>query len=168
MQPEPVKAFIYSLPRSGSAWLSMWLTGRSTFCFHEPSSEPESLQDLWESRPEPVVCGVDTGAYIVAPDAYLALKARPYVLWRDPVEVQNSLNECGFPWFDAKLERAKLDAVTLGMRVIYHDRLADVGYRRGLWHEITGGLHFDERRDAAIAGMNVQRDIKKFMARVAA
>jgi hypothetical protein len=155
------RSFIYSLPRSGSAWLSLFLTGRDSFCFHEPTAEID-VGMLFSSRPEPVVCGVDTGAYLVAPDIGRVLGARCFVLRRDIADIQKSLQQAGFSSVDAKIEAVKFDKVTAGMAVIEYHRLPDAAYQREIWEAVIG-LKFDAVRAAAISGMNIQRDVGLFL-----
>lgn len=162
-----MRAFIYSLPRSGSAWLSVFLTGQDSFCFHEPTAEKIPTGTLFDSRPERVVCGVDTGAYLIAPTIGRALGARCFVLHRDTAQIQKSLRSLKFGRLDASEERRKLDQVTEGMGIIEYARLFDVGYQREIWQEITG-LPFDALRAEAISGMNIKRDTQKFLKRLAA
>ena len=53
--------FIFSLPRSGSAWLSVFFTHGNAFCYHEPLAESQPLSVLF-NRPG-IVGAIDTLAY---------------------------------------------------------------------------------------------------------
>lgn len=156
------RAFIYSLPRSRSAWLSVFLTGRDSFCFHEPTAAGDVVW-LFESRPEASVCGVDTGAFIVQPDAGKALGAKCYALRRDPDAIQKSCDELFPEPFDVDSWLDEFERVTDGMPVIESERLSDPEYQREVFEDVTG-QEYDPVRGKALAEMNIQRDLGMFMA----
>jgi hypothetical protein len=104
---------------------------------------------------------------VIAPAIGAALGARCFVLHRDSAQIQKSLDALKFGRLNAKDERSKLDQVTEGMSVIEYAKLSDAGYQREIWQEITG-LPFDTSRAEAISNMNIQRDMQKFLKRLAA
>lgn len=160
-----MRSFIYSLPRSGSAWLSVFLTGRNSFCFHDASIECGSFEELFSSRPEPSVCAVDTAAYLIGPDLPSRLNARQYVLVRPKAEIAASLLKAQMinPHYDLDQEYAQFQRVTHGMAPIFHAQLSDQDYREWIFTEVTD-QPYDARRAKAISDMNIQRDLKKFLA----
>lgn len=140
--------FIYSTPRSGSAWLSNFLTYAGSFCQHEP------LADGGMYFPDyPVSGAIDTGA------AFLGYRPPEGVeifhLCRDKGEVAASLKKIRLPSYD-------LSAYQSGFR--YRD-LFDVNYLETLWGLVTQ-LPFDRARTEMLIEMNVQRNIGALAHRV--
>ena len=59
--------FILSLPRSGTAWLSNFLTWGDCFCYHELSYGCEALDDIeqaFRKTDAPIVGTADTAAVL--------------------------------------------------------------------------------------------------------
>ena len=161
-----MRFFIFSLPRSGSAWLANFLSGSQVFCFHEPLAESpiEGLPALLE-RPYPVVGAIDTLAYTRAREIKRTLKdTQFYVLYRDLEEIAASSAACGLT-YDPLPQFQAFTAAARGCRAIHYCRLWDVRYLCELWSTIVGG-GFDETRARQLIEMNVQRDIGKFTARL--
>lgn len=133
--------FIYSTPRSGSAWLSNFLTYAGSFCQHEPLA----YGGLYFAD-YPVTGAIDTGA------AFVGYKPPEDVeifhLSRDKYEVKKSLEKIGLKSYDLTLYRG-------GFR--YSD-LFNVDYLEILWGLVTK-LPFDRLRTEALLEMNVQRNI---------
>lgn len=151
--------FIYSLPRSGTAWLSMFLTSKDSYCYHEPMAD----NALWRlsQRQELSVGAIDTGAFYRPDKVKSELpKARCYVLFRESADIQKSLDKAGLP-FNAAEESGRLKNVTQNMPIIEYDLLTDVHYLKDLWIDVIGTA-FDRERAEAFVGMNIQRDMKKF------
>lgn len=133
--------FIYSTPRSGSAWLSNFLTYSGSFCQHEP------LVNGGMYYPDyPVSGAIDTGAAFIgyAPPEGVDI----FYLARDHIEVKASLVKAGLSAYD-------LSAYKSGFR--YRD-LFDINYLEVLWGIVTG-LPFDRDRAEMLIEMNVQRSI---------
>lgn len=152
---------IYSLPRSGSAWLSLFLSGRDSFCYHEPLSD-YPLPRLFEqiaARPERAVGIMDTAGYRIAPKAALSFHQR-FLLLRDPEEIRRSSAKFGIE-FDAHAERERLCA--LDGQVIDYQFLSDLNYLEVLWTRIVGD-GFDIERARLLLEMRVERDVRKFFA----
>ena len=118
---------IYALPRSGSAWVSNFLTHGDSFCYHEPLRYG-SLGQL--ERPTPLVGCADTGAYLFD----LEVKRR-YVLIRNPRDVVLALGRLGLPMVQ---DFTLFQEQTAGLPVFRYERLFDVGYLREMWAEIVG------------------------------
>ena len=162
--------FIFSLPRSGSAWLSMFLSGRDSYCYHEPLAD--FTADAWieqaQKRPEEIVGGVDTGAYRW-PTLLTGLLpgAKLFVLVRNREEIKRSWNSLRFNALpenimDAEVE--KIRAISVGMERIYHAHLGDVSYLEDLWGRVIG-TPFDRERALLLSEMRVTRDVPVFMGR---
>lgn len=142
-----MKYFIFALPRSRSAWLSVFLG-----CYHELTAEPD-----WRNRQ--VNGAVDTGAFRNPAEVYRAFpSARYFSLYRDPLEINASAQKLGSS-FDATTktlpEHQRIEAA----------RLSDLDYLEQLWARIHG-TPFDRDRAALLTEMNIQRDIVKFSKRL--
>jgi len=113
--------FIYSTPRSGSAWLANFLTYGGSFCQHEPLANGQMV-----FTDHPVSGAVDTGASFIG---YLPPEGvNVFHLYRDPGEVRRSLRSAGLPYYP-------LDDYRRGFE---YARLFDIGYLEDLWGRVTG------------------------------
>jgi len=136
-----VRFFIYSTPRSGSAWLANFLTYGGSFCQHEPLAAGNL-----KFTDHPVSGAIDTGAAFIG---YLPPEGvATYHLHRDPLEIRLSLKRAGLATYP-------LDDYKRGFE---YGRLFDVNYLEDLWGRVTG-LPFDRERAEMLVEMNVQRDI---------
>lgn len=144
---------IFALPRSGSAWLSNFLTYGECFCYHEPLAGGP-LSRL--GRPADMVGAADTGAYLFPVSA-----PREYALVRSPQAVTYSLVKKGLmPLQDWELFHAR----TQGLVTFKYELLFDVGYLREVWMEVVGTA-FPHERAQQLIEMNVQHDIHTLAAR---
>lgn len=156
--------FIFSLPRSGSAWLSVLLTGPQSYCYHEPTADrsPAEWAAHARGRPESVVGAIDTAAYRYVGQVRAALREGPcYALLRDPLEIARSARRVGFDEFDAEAARAELDA--LDLEPIEYGRLQSLDYLAELWDRLIG-TRFDEERARQLLEMRIERDVARFIA----
>lgn len=147
--------FIYSLPRSGSAWLSVFLSGNGSFCYHEPFADGgwEALWKRWKERPEGCVGAVDTSAYKRESHNYIGIDH--YVLIRNKMEIDASLKQRG--WIvNLTQENDIFESVTRSLPVISYSKLWNVGYLAELWQQIVG-TSFDRERAEYLIEMNIQR-----------
>ena len=147
--------FIFATPRSRSAWLSVFLTGKDSFCYHELT-----VEDGWKNTPtlrdEKVVGAVDTLASLYPDTVYAAFpKASFFTLERDRNEINASIKKLGFD-LDAR------QIVLPKHNRIYFDKLNDVGYLAEIWSMIIGE-GFDAERAKMLIDMNVQRDINSLI-----
>jgi hypothetical protein len=152
--------FIFSLPRSGSSWLSVFLTGPDSFCYHEPTADHSPIE--WKSlatKRKGITGAVDTGAYCFANEIWDALpNTNFYSLCRDPHEINRS-SRWNHIDYDAYKEREKLDSLK-HERIIY-SKLSDISYLEEIWARIIG-TEFDEERTKLLIDMRIERDISKF------
>ena len=158
--------FIFSLPRSGSSWLSMFLSQPGCYCYHEPFADGDldHLYERWAARPEPCVGAIDTSAH-QRPGIYVA-NCKGYVLRRNISGVLASLRRKGYS-VPIDAEVARLESAAVGCIPIYYERLHDIQYLASLWIEITG-RQFDHERAIQLVDMNIQRIFAAVEARVAA
>lgn len=155
--------FIFSLPRSGSSWLSVFLSGADSFCYHEPTADatPEQWVSEATARPERQVGAVDTGAYLFAPKIQQALpKARFFVLERDPGEIGESLRRADMLGINVLSEYSRLSK--LPYERIEYARLGDIGYLSDVQSRVLG-TSLDPVRTRQLLEMRVQRDTALFM-----
>ena len=154
--------FIFSLPRSGSSWLSVFLTGPGSYCYHEPTADysPEEWKAVVKHRPEKIIGGVDTGAYCFALDTWTAFpKTKFFTLCRDPHDINKSTRWLKIEGYDAFYERERLDA--LNHEHILYSKLHDLGYLEEVWARVIG-TEFDSERAEQLIEMRIERDITNF------
>lgn len=155
------KFFIYSLPRSGSAWLSTFLSMPGSWCYHEPlvceMTMPLLLSHM-NQRPEPAVGAVDTDfhnrPFAQVDDAqYFVIRRDLNAVFRSQIVARMTTWDNDFKkqvdTLNEHVERAK--AVE-----IHHARFHDLGYMREVWDMVTGGLPFDAERASYQMDFNVQ------------
>lgn len=156
--------FIYSLPRSGSAWLSVFLSQPGSFCIHEPLANEKDVMDQLEARKENVVGAIDTSAY----DNPLVLppEVQTYVLWRNWQDIEQSSLRMGFD-VDVKTEQRILMTnlnATPANTIRYKD-LGNLDYLEVLWKELVG-TEFDRERAEYLTEMRIERDIQSILTRL--
>jgi hypothetical protein len=151
--------FIFSLPRSGSAWLSVFLTHGNSFCYHEPLAERQPLSVLFD-RPG-IVGAVDTLAY-TRPEIRNAY--RSFVLERDISDIEKSSHKCGVQY---KAPVKEFDAATSGLESINYHKLDQINYLERIWHRVVQ-TEFDRPRALQLIEMNIQRDLQRFKLKVPA
>lgn len=89
--------FILGLPRSRTAWLTEFLKTDKCKTSHEESLRHDSLESLYQSGFD-VIC--DTGLILI----WKELKGTVILIERSVQEVEDSLNEMGFPLMHNFLE----------------------------------------------------------------
>lgn len=156
--------FIYSLPRSGSAWLSLFLSQPGSFCIHEPLANVEPVMNQMARRTEAVVGAIDTSAY--REPLVLPATIDTYVLWREWNEIEQSALRMGFE-ADVKHEQRILIQnvrMTPANTIRYKD-LGNINYLEVLWKEIVG-TPFDVERAEYLIEMKIERNFDSVMKRV--
>jgi hypothetical protein len=156
--------FIYSLPRSGSSWLSEFLSQPGSYCYHDPFADGDAwdLAAKWRNRPEPCVGAIDTSAYRMPPVGFTS--CTKYVLLRNTAHVAASLRLLGFTFeLGPEIERFKF--VARGALPIYYESLHDLAYLEEVWEMVTN-TPLDFERAERLAEMNIQRSIRAVAARM--
>lgn len=156
--------FIYSLPRSGSAWLSQFLSQPGSFCYHEPLADSPGFIQRLEDRPEWVVGGIDTSFYKL--EAQLPSAFHCYALHRPLGEIRASSERLGFR-LDWGTEFSRFKERVVGLHVIYYHLLSDIKYLEDLWAEVVR-TKFDRERAEYLMEMNIQRSINSVVNRLQA
>lgn len=104
-------------PRSATAWLANLLTTDNTLCMHDPLLEHTSIMLDQMSVPGKRLGISDTSALLWR-DWVNAHPAKKVILWRDPVEINQSLLQLGLPEVDSRLHSARINGIK-GAR-LYH------------------------------------------------
>jgi hypothetical protein len=156
-----MKFLIYSLPRSGSAWLSVFLSGKDSYCFHDALADDMELKQLI-TRPETIVGTAETAAFALAPGIHEKVWAKPFVLTRDPQEIGISIAKMG-KWMDPFKMRSDLDALGIKDEIEYK-WLGDVAYLEEVWARVIG-TDFDRDRAKLLKEMHIERDYEAILAR---
>jgi hypothetical protein len=144
--------FIFSLPRSGSAWLSVFLTGADSYCYHELTIE-QDWPLVAGSRKEQLIGAVDTAAILDPKKIYdLYPHIDYYSLVRNKEDINKSLRRVGLGKFNAN--KYPLPPHT----PIFYEKLHDIGYLNHIWDAIIG-TPFDKERAERLVDMNIQRDL---------
>lgn len=144
-----MRFFIYSTPRSGSAWLSNFLTYGGSFCLHDPLADGD-----FKFLEYPVSGAIDTGAATIGykpPEG-----TRIFYLKRRYEDARESLQKTGWPVWDFPKFGEGFE----------FERLHDIAYLQDVWDQVTG-LPFDKPRAEMLIEMNIQRDMTAICARVA-
>jgi hypothetical protein len=143
---------ILSLPRSGSAWLSNFLTWGDCFCYHDPMAGGPIAR---LERQAQVTGAIDTGAWMFP--AELPPVARMFALRREPRRIARSLRARDLP---ADLDFEAWRDMTSTLVTFDYERLFDLGYLRELWTLVAGpSAVFHVERARQLISMNVQRDL---------
>ena len=156
--------FIYSLPRSGSAWLSLFLSQPGAFCIHEPLANEEELMDQMARRSEEVVGAIDTSAYVEP--LKLPSEVQTLILWRDWQDVEQSSLRMGFE-VDVRTQQRILTmnvSMTAANTIRYKD-LGNLNYLETLWKELVG-TEFDRERAEYLVEMRVERSVESIVKRL--
>lgn len=148
--------FIYSLPRSGSSWLSVFLSLPGAYCYHEPFADGDfaDITRRMDQRPEECVGLIDTSAH--QRQLQQVEGWHYFALCRHKHEVASSLRKRGWV-FDLDVEISKFNASIADCIPIYYHWLSEISYLENIWRSVTGGLPFDKERAEYLIEMNIQR-----------
>lgn len=158
----PVKTFfICALPRSRTAWLSVFLTHGDSFCFHEPAvgmTDFGQFRSLFESTGRSVVGTSDCGNVWIADGLAREFPESRFVVVRNDIDkIRKSLEEMGLP-DHGMLEKS---AIMLDYTVRTHshisleaDDLSNPGTVKMLCDYV--GAPFDQARFDLLTTLNVQ------------
>lgn len=142
---------ILSLPRSGSAWLSNFLTYEDVFCFHEIALESNLV------RTAPICGAVDTMLYLSNLTA-----PKMFVLRRNYVDIRHSLRKLTPHVFDDDIGR--FEARTKNLTAIHYELLFNIDYLATVWSYFSL-MPFNSARAKQLIEMNVQRDFEALVKR---
>ena len=148
---------ITALPRSGTAWASVWLMDGDALCIHEPFAHhtPEQLVAYAPGRRWGVACT----ALWRAPKFLASLKCPYVILDRNIEEVRRSVQELGLPPLSEELI-AKFDLLP-GPRFDHTD-LFDLDGALEIWSILRPDRLMDVARWRLLCEMKIQVDFYKW------
>lgn len=89
---------VIAAPRSGTAWASVWLTGRYSVCYHDPLWDRHVLDiDAMSDKHPHELCGISCTGIANFPDLVNRHPARKVILHRNRDEVAASAKRA-FDW----------------------------------------------------------------------
>lgn len=144
-----VDFIVLGLPRSGTTWLSNWLTTDRSLCLHDPFSR--TLPEHWDAGGKRlgIAC---TGAYMLP--GWLGQQDAPTaIIERDHAACDASLAVMGLPATTARM-RCLLN-VADGRRWQFSDIWIE-DKARELWAFLLPGIAFDAPRYRLLRNMQIQ------------
>lgn len=147
---------VLGLPRSGTTWLSVWLTTDRSLCLHDPFAL--GVPETWprDARRFGISC---TGAYLFP--KWLARQECPVaIIERDSESCELSLARAGLPADSVPALRTRLDA-TDGRRFAF-DALWNEDTARELWAFLLPQIPFDALRYAQLRQTQIQPHLGKW------
>lgn len=141
------KFYVTGLPRSGTAWLSVYLTTHESFCFHEAGLYGD-VNNLMESRKEKYV-GNSCPSLIFTPE----LIDGPLILVRRPVaECHRSVNRL-FKTNVVLEANKRINSLKPDLDVKFRDL-----FRSNTLKDICSciGIEFDRDRAMLLSKLNIQ------------
>lgn len=152
------KYYIYSTPRSGSAWVANFLSSGDCFCAHEPAAIHRGERYEWD--PDYRSYGIiDTGAWLNDSISFDSDVEIFYLTRKNKQNIKKSLAQVdkwlpGIASFSDSIDRFK---EVPGRTFYYEDIFSPLGFLhvQRLW-EATNGEGFDIIRASQLLGFNVQ------------
>lgn len=144
---------VLSAPRSGSTWVSNWLTTDASLCLHDPLWT-QHYSDL-DSIESPKALGIACTGCALFPEWVNRHSARKVILHRDLKEIDASLARIGLPACSAQWEGVlnQIRGVHIPWTDVF-DNPKDV-------YEYLLNEPFDAQRHAMLREMNIQPDFAK-------
>jgi hypothetical protein len=158
---------ITGLPRSRTAWLSVFMTTGTSMCYHDAVTKIGSIEELpklFESEFYKHVGISDCSVGFFLEWILENIRPRTVIVDRDPAEVTNSMARLGFPRTNlAPLLHAQLlkfQKHPLVMWIPFEALNRKRVIERMYWH-LTPGEAFDEARYEHLAKMRIETDLKR-------
>ena len=147
---------VIGLPRSGTTWVTNWLTTDRSHCVHDPLYLTHYAD--WDTDPrfyhgEGVLTGVACTGIWRWVDWVNSHPARKLVIHRNEVDVNNSLIALGLPPVERNAARSL--AKLTGLHVPHAD-IFDQGKAAGIWEYLLPGVPFNPARHRELVNMRVQ------------
>lgn len=143
-------------PRSATTWTANWLTTDNTFCLHDPLLEYRLRQLDVMTIPGKEI-GIACTSTILFPEGFLKHPARKIILYREPEEVNRSLEALGLPKLDVPAHNGRIHgAVKAGIELWHWDAVFDKYAAREIWKHLLPHIPFDEYRHDLLTQFNVQ------------
>jgi hypothetical protein len=150
-----IEFMVLSAPRSGSTWMSNWLTTEATLCLHDPILEfaPEDLDCIDSDR----TLGVSCTGLALFPDFVNAHPARKIIVHRPIEQINRSLEGVGLSKLSSLWEGA-LEKIH-GMHVPF-PHLFNTVLAAPIWEHLTHRLH-DRVRHAHLCRMHIDPEFTR-------
>lgn len=156
------------LPRSGSAWLSVFLSHGNSFCFHDLLADVGADQLVWRymKRKEEVVGSIETATYKTDPTPSLPPSTQFFYIHRDWKEIEESWRRLGGGGIDVLEEYEKMLTMVknLDARRLDYSKFSSLTYLSWVWGTVVGS-GFDAERAEYLIEMNITRDVQKIVHR---
>ena len=161
---------IVGLPRSRTAWLSVFMTAAGSICYHEPIGGIRDISDIeaiYKSDYYKFVGISDSGLGFFLDWILKNIQPRTLIVERDLVEVDESMDLLGFPRTNAtellSAELQKFKEHSSVMWVPYEALNVKRVMQKIYWH-LMPGQPFDEERYELLAKMHIECDVEEHFA----
>jgi hypothetical protein len=146
-----IEFMVLAAPRSGTTWVSNWLTTDKTLCLHDPlwTHHYSDLDKIQSSKALGVAC---TGLYMF-PDFVNNHPARKIILHRDEKEINESLKAIGLP--ELSNTESHLNKI-IGWHMDWKQIFTDP---KTIYEYLTD-LEFDKERHEFLTGIEMQPDFE--------
>jgi hypothetical protein len=158
---------ITGLPRSRTAWLSVFMTTGSSICYHDAIAaiaEIEECAKLFKSEFYKFVGVADCGFVFFLDWILENIKPRTLIVERDPAEVTESLVQLGLPRSNIAqimhAELIKFRTHPLVMWAPFESLERKRVIQKAFWHLMPGEA-FDDARYEHLAKMRIETDVKR-------
>jgi len=148
-------------PRNATTWCANWLTTETTLCLHDPLLEYTKRNLDLITIPEKEL-GIACTSTLLFPEWYLKHPARKIILYREPEEMNRSLDALGLPKLDVPAHTQRVAAaVKAGVPIWHWEAVFDRAPARKIWKHLLPRIPFDEYRHDLLAGFNVQPHFRR-------
>ena len=161
---------VTGLPRSRTAWLSVFMSGAGSICYHEPIGgirEVSDIEEIYKSDYYKFVGIADSGLGFFLDWILKNIQPRTLIVERDPSEVIESLAKLGLPRTNfTELLNDRLQTFKehpLVMWVPYEALNMKRVMQKIYWH-LMPGQPFDEARYELLAKMRIEADAEAHFA----
>lgn len=151
-----IEFMVLSAPRSGSTWMSNWLTTEATLCLHDPILEhaPEDFDRIESDR----MLGLSCSGLALLPDFVNDHPARKLIIHRPLDEINRSLGAIGLTPLGSRWQMDTLDKIE-GLHVKFEHVFNTVLAAR--MHEHLTGRPIDKVRHAHLCRMHVDPEFSR-------
>ncbi len=143
-------------PRSATTWVANWLTTERTMCLHDPLLEYNRRQLDIMTIPGKQI-GIACTSTLLFPEWYTKHPARKILLYREPDEVNRSLEALGLPVLDVPAHNGRVHvAVKAGIQIWHWEAVFAQDTARQIWEHLMPHEPFDLYRHDLLTQFNVQ------------
>lgn len=150
-----IEFMVLSAPRSGSTWMSNWLTTEATLCLHDPVLEhaPEDFDRIESDR----TLGLSCSGLALLPDFVNDHPARKLIIHRPMDEINRSLGSIGLTPL-GNVWRGALDKI-VGLHVQF-DHIFNTVLANKMHQHLTG-RPVDKVRHAHLCCMHIDPEFSR-------